>query len=369
MRIATSTLLLSPFTLALPPLPRLNIVGKASVSGISSGADFASQVLVAHSDRFFAAGAFAGQAYGCATMRFPAEPLFSCSAQPPSQQGPGCVGLNSTGPAPCIGCPPAATVAYDHCKNTPSIISVDQLRDWAAAGAAAGTVAPLEGLSTARIYTYRGTKDEVYKQGCVNATGEFFAPLVANPGAQLLFEAGIPSTHSMPTVDPHVPASTCGVGSANGLQNCGYDGVGAMLQFFYDGALLPPPQGATGERKRLLNFSQDLYGNASAQFGGLASFGLAYIPDACRGGGAPLAGCTWRCMAAGRAPQCPPSLPPMRCGQGTPHGRMRTRLWCCLCRAGGFVKEGGIRTRRRLWGPATTAMAKLGHSMRGGAGW
>lgn len=270
---------------SLPPLPRLTIAGRGTVSGISSGADFASQVLVALSDRFFGAGAFAGQAYGCAVTRFPGEPLQSCAGQPPTQQGPGCVGLASTGAAPCAGCPPHATVEYDHCKRNASWIDVESLRKGAMAAAASGAIPPLDNLRGARVYTYRGTRDAVYLPGSVNATGAFFLPWLAD-ASQLLFEASIPSTHSQPSVDPHVPPSTCGVGSANGLQNCGYDGVGAMLQHFYEGALAPPPAGATGDPRRLLNFSQDLYGNASAQFAGLASYGLAYIPAACSGGAA-----------------------------------------------------------------------------------
>merc|ERR1711862_440815 len=64
------------FTSAVPPLPPLNVdPAGISVSGISSGADFAVQLQVAYSSLFVGAGVFAGQAYHCAVHRFPGEEL------------------------------------------------------------------------------------------------------------------------------------------------------------------------------------------------------------------------------------------------------------------------------------------------------
>ena len=284
---AAVALLASAAAAPPPPLPRLDIIGPASASGISSGADLAPMLHIAYSDVFFASGAFAGQAYGCAVHAFDGEPREACAAQPASQRGPGCVGLASTGAAPCEGCGAAGTtVAYDHCKKTPAIIQVARLQRWAEAAAARGDIAPLARLREARVYTYRGTRDSVYLPGCVNQTGAFFAPYVAQPQRQILFEAGVPSQHSQPSIDPAVPRDSCGNYTIGGMQNCGYDGVGAMLQHFYDNALSAPPAGATADPARLLNFSQDAYGNASAQFGGLATTGFAYIPARCAPGAA-----------------------------------------------------------------------------------
>jgi len=98
-----------------PPLPRLEIVGPLTVSGISSGADFASQFHIAFSDLVSASAAFAGQAFSCATTRFAGEAVVAggCLAQPPNNRGAGCVGLASTGAAPCVGCDPGTTLVYD----------------------------------------------------------------------------------------------------------------------------------------------------------------------------------------------------------------------------------------------------------------
>ncbi len=102
---------------ALGPLPSLNIVGQITISGISSGADMAAQMLVAASDIVSGAGIFAGQPPSCAVQNFVGEPTMTCASQPDGTKGPGCVGLNDTGIAPCIGCPAGMTVTYDHCKG------------------------------------------------------------------------------------------------------------------------------------------------------------------------------------------------------------------------------------------------------------
>jgi hypothetical protein len=264
-----------------PPLPALRVQGPVTVSGISSGADFAPQFLVAFSDRVAGSGSFAGQAYGCAVMHFAGDADQTCASQPASQQGPGCVGLSSTGSCPCIGCPGNDTVVYDHCKKTPEIVDLSRLRAWAQEHEQAGRIAELSNLASARVYTYRGTKDVVYLPGSVNLTGDFFRPYLASPSAQILFQANIPSSHCQPTVDPHIPRDTCGNYSIGGCQNCGYDGVGEMLQFFFDNQLPQPAQGATLDPSRLFRFSQDTYGSASQQYGGLASFGFVYVPKAC----------------------------------------------------------------------------------------
>ena len=273
---------------SVAPLPKLDIVGPITVSGISSGADVAPMFHVAFSDRVKGSGAFAGQAFGCAVMAFDLDNQTTCGEQPSNAQGPGCVGLPATGGhgSPCVGCRPGVTVAYDHCKkeNAGELIQLSRLRAWAEAAAAAGSIASLAHLRDARVFTYRGTKDTVYLPGSVNATGEFFWPYLADARRQAVFEASVPSQHCQPSVDPNVPADSCGNYTVGGVQNCGYDGAGHMLQTFYDGALTPPPPGGSTDPSRLFNFSQDLYGNASAQFAGMATTGFIYVPARCAAG-------------------------------------------------------------------------------------
>lgn len=211
-----------------------------------------------------------------------------CSSQPAGAQGPGCVGLNDTGAAPCVGCPPNQTVLYDHCKVTPGLVQVSVLLAAAEAAASAGRVPPLGNLASARVYLYRGTKDVVYPDGSVNQTQAFFEALVADPAAQVVFEASVPSQHCMPTVDPWLSPASCGVNAPwapPAMENCGYDGAGAALQHFYGGSLTPPPQGAGPIASQLSAFDQTRYLNGTL-FGGLAEQGYVYVPAACAAGGA-----------------------------------------------------------------------------------
>lgn len=220
---------------ALPQLPRLNVVGNISVSGISSGADLAVQFHIANSDIVNGSGIFAGQAYMCAVTRFDGEPETTCAKSPSS---PGCGHLNTTAPGPCVGCGAGATVGYDHCKTPawpegPGWTQVDRLVAGARAAAASGAIPPLAFLRGAVSLLYHGTHDDVYRDGSVNNTHAFFAALVAAPEAQLRFEASVPSGHCTPSVDPAVDPASCGGHASKalpGLENCGYDGAGAMVR-------------------------------------------------------------------------------------------------------------------------------------------
>ena len=248
----------------------------------------AAQMAVAASDIVFGAGIFAGQPFSCAVQKFTGEPTMPCSAQPEGSQGPGCVGLNNTGAAPCIGCPPGLTVTYDHCKTLSPLVQVDVLLALAEAAAASGRVPPLENVASSRIYLYRGTHDAVYLDGSVNRTAEFFLALAAEP-SQVVFEASIPSQHCMPTIDPWLSPASCGVNAPwapPAMENCGYDGAGVMLQHFYNGSLKVPPQGAGPIVSQLLAFNQTLY-LGDAPFGGLATTGYVYVPQACAAQGEP----------------------------------------------------------------------------------
>ena len=57
---------------AFPPIPKLNIdAAGISISGLSSGADFAANFQVAFSRTIMGLGVFAGQGFHCAAQRFP----------------------------------------------------------------------------------------------------------------------------------------------------------------------------------------------------------------------------------------------------------------------------------------------------------
>lgn len=276
----------------LRPLPQLNIAGKITISGISSGADMAAQLQVAASDIVFGTGVFAGQPYMCAVQKWPTEPEFTCAQQNPSSVGPGCAGMNNTGPAPCIGCDPNTTITYDHCKkvNMTQLVNVTTLVQLAQAAAEQGRIPPLSNIQDARVFLYRGTLDTVYNNGAVNKTMDFFAQLVSDPASQLYFEAGIPSDHCMPTIDPWLPTSSCSRSFAPpAMCNCGYDGAGAVLQHFYQGQLNQPPN-TFYNTSNIFMFNQTMYWMDATVYSGLASYGYLYVPQPCQDG---QTSCRW----------------------------------------------------------------------------
>lgn len=281
--VGSSLLLSASAQTWLPDLPRLRIdPSLISVSGISSGADFASQFALAYADILLGVGIWAGQPYHCAVTYFPPEPLFTCASQPNNTKGPGCVGVAEDGIAQCDGCPSGFTVGYDHCKtpaepNGPGWVNVSQLAERVVLYAANGSLASLPAIARLRAYLYRGSRDPVYLDGSVNNTAALFAAL----GANVAFVADVPSGHCIPTVDPWVPPSTCGSVTIAGLQNCGYDGAGALLRHVYGGGL-KPAAGLSPILSQLYAFNQTQY--FPQRWPALATTGYAYVPTACMSG-------------------------------------------------------------------------------------
>jgi hypothetical protein len=171
-----------------PLRPSVHVVpldpGSVSISGISSGADFAAQFHTAFSSKVMGVCIFAGQAPHCAVQLFPTET---------PEQG------SSISVPYCDGCPNGTSIGYDHCKKHPEIINVPILCKRAAQQAASGAIDPLHYLQdpSQRVYLYRGTHDTTYNKGAVNGTANFYRALM-NPGTvstQLYFETDIDSGH------------------------------------------------------------------------------------------------------------------------------------------------------------------------------
>ena len=100
----------------LSPLPRLNIsADEISISGLSSGADFAAQFSVAYSRTIMGVGVFAGEPWYCSATAFPNESLV--------KSGPGSCGLDTYADR-WDNCPLDMTVQCDHCKSRPELVDI-----------------------------------------------------------------------------------------------------------------------------------------------------------------------------------------------------------------------------------------------------
>lgn len=211
---------------------------KISVSGLSSGADFAGQFLVAYSSTVIGAGIFAGQPYMCAVTKFPKSNVSKECQDPDQKKGgekdevPRCADF-------CIGCKEGEVLAYDQCKRPdPSIVEVNLLKPSVEKNAKAGLIDGLGNLSKRRVYLNHGKQDRDYLDGSVKNTANFFRLFMDKPEEQVVYEGKIDSGHAYPV--PGDQPWTCGFGQIFGLvdmpvQNCDFDGPGRALSHIYEG--------------------------------------------------------------------------------------------------------------------------------------
>jgi hypothetical protein len=147
------------------------------------------------------------------------------------------------------------TLLYDHCKAKPNVTQLPKLVAFAQAAEAAGDIPPLSNLADDSVFLYRGTVDEIYKDGCVNATAGLFEALGV-PSAHVYLNAAVPSAHCWPTADVAVPPSSCGQQNSPGappaMENCGFDGAGAALQYLFNNSLTAPTNVSAFDPNNLL---------------------------------------------------------------------------------------------------------------------
>jgi len=246
-----------------PALPRLGVDATGcSVSGISSGADFAVQLQVAYSSLFAGVGVFAGQAYHCAVQRFAGDEL-----KPPDARVPF-----------CDGCPSNTTLPYDHCKTKPEIADdVSPLVAYARTQEANGAIDALDTLAHRRVFLYRGKSDSTYKAGSVNATANFFRAFV--PETSIRFERSVDSEHLVPGIDPYL----CWWEEWSGPDNCTFDGARAALEWIYgpDALALGRDNDTETLAGQLRPFDQRPYFPGDGRDPLLDEEGLLFVPRSC----------------------------------------------------------------------------------------
>ena len=261
-------------------LPALSIDPSGiTVSGISSGADFAVMLHVAHSSIIKGVGVFAGQAYHCAVTRFARDRLLPMWRRHNELRVP-----------VCEGCPANTTLEYDHCKSYPERTDVDKLVAYAQEQSSKGTIDDVRNLWAHPLFFFRGKKDTCYKSGAVEATRTFYSRL--NSGVRVRFEASVSSNHAQPTVSFGAPCGGRADARYSYVEACSFDGAGAVLQHLYGGRLTQPVGPA--DNASLLTFAQNLFWvkasrpelkNANLPADGSAgtsSRAYAYVPVRCR---------------------------------------------------------------------------------------
>ncbi|CAF2815900.1 unnamed protein product [Rotaria sp. Silwood2] len=209
-----------------------------SVSGLSSGAYFATQVQVAFSASIKGAGIIAGGPYDC-----------------------------------------GAQMTFTDCMltNSPSITkSISNTKLWSG-----NEIDDIKNLSKHKVYLIRGTFDSLVGEPVMTqlykyyvTDGQFI------PSANVVFKNDLNAAHTFPTDFDSIGNNDCGSASSPFISNCDFDGAGAILEHIY-GPLKPRNNGALNGK--FIEFDQgEFLMNSSAY--GISDTAWIYVPKSCSDG-------------------------------------------------------------------------------------
>lgn len=194
----------------------------------------AHQMMIAHSNLFLGSGTFAGGPYNC--------------SRGDSQR------------------------AKDICMKMPELIQSKDLINDITSFANSGLIhSPIE-LNNKKIFIFHGTMDPTIAPVASNRIEEIYTHFKA----KILFEKNIAAGHGLPTL---LTDQKCELTKAPWLNNCQFDGVGKMFNWFYGN--LKPATDAIPEN--MYSFDQLEFSNLSPHF---SQEGQVYIPKNCMGGSA-----------------------------------------------------------------------------------
>ncbi len=174
---------------------------QTSISGLSSGAFFATQLQVAYSSSIMGAGIVAGGPYDC-----------------------------------------AAQMSYTSCMyaSTPSITkSISNTKSWSG-----NQIDNISHLSHQKVYMISGTSDTTVGPSVMNQLFKYYVTdSQFIPSANVVFKKDLKSAHTFPTDFDSVGNNGCTSASSPYISNCGFDGAGHILKHIY-GNLNPRNDGA-----------------------------------------------------------------------------------------------------------------------------
>ncbi len=205
---------------------------RITVSGVSAGGFMAIQSHVAFADKIAGAGVVAAGPYHCA-------------------QGD-------------------VQVALSTCM-TGRGLAIEPLVDFTREAAAAGYIAPLAELDSAKVWIFHSPADSVVAPAAGEALRDFYRTFVA--ADRVVVVDDVESAHGWPTLDA---GAACEEPGGDYINDCDYDTAGAILQHLY-GDL-----DARATHARPGNFVE---ADLSAYFDSgshVAKSGYMYIPDVCR---------------------------------------------------------------------------------------
>jgi len=206
---------------------------RVTVSGISSGAQMATQLHIAYSDLFSGAALLSGGPYNCAANSL----MIAMKRCMTSEEAP------------------AAAAAY-----------ADGIR----AAAEKGLVADPANLADDRVWLFRGTKDSKISGPVHWAAADLYAEFI--PEEQILRVDDVEAEHVFPAKGR---GSSCDEIVPPFVGDCDYDGAGELLSFLYPGLSAP-------EDTELTSLVEvDLPGAGDAE---LMDTAYLYVPSSCADG-------------------------------------------------------------------------------------
>ncbi|CAF0894407.1 unnamed protein product [Rotaria sordida] len=224
---------------AVEKLSQYNVdPSETSVSGLSSGAFFATQIQVAFSATIKGAGIVAGGPYDC-----------------------------------------GAQMSYTSCMytSTPPIAkSISNTMSWSS-----NKIDNIENLAKHKVYMISGTSDSTIGTSVMNqlykyyvTDGQFI------PSANVVFKKDLQSAHTFPTDFDSAGNNGCGSTSSPYISNCGFDGAGAILEHIY-GPLKPRNNGVLSGK--FIEFSQAEF-LTNPRSSGMSDTAWVYVPKSCADG-------------------------------------------------------------------------------------
>jgi hypothetical protein len=216
-----------------PPVRPLHPV---TVSGVSSGGYMAVQVHVALSDRVDGAGIIAAGPYHCArgSVR---EALGTCLSG--------------------------------------EELDTERLVTFAREAAAAGAIAPVDGLDGDRVWLFHSPQDSVVAPAVGDAAARFYEAFLADGDLRRVHD--VPAAHGWPTRATGAPCDETG---SDFINACGFDAAGELLRHLYGDLRPPSPADPGGTESGGTLIALDL-APWLAPGSGMAQEGFAFVPRGC----------------------------------------------------------------------------------------
>ena len=211
---------------------------ETSVSGLSSGAFFATQIQVAFSASIKGAGIVAGGPYDC-----------------------------------------AAQMSYTSCmySNSPSVAtSISNTNLWSG-----NRIDDIKNLARQKVYMISGTSDSTVSVSVMNQLYKYYVTDGGFiPSANVVFKKDLKAAHTFPTDFDSIGNNACGFASSPYISNCGFDGAGAILEHIY-GPLKPRNDGTLGGKFIEIDQAEFL---TNPTRHGMDNTAWIYVPKGCADG-------------------------------------------------------------------------------------